>query len=200
MLRVIAGDAKGVLLDVPEGLEVRPTGDRIKGAMFSALGDLEGARVLDLCSGSGNLGLEALSRGAENVVMIEKVREFCKFITSNLAKVEKSILGYGQRSKEDFSATVINGDALNAPNLLRMKKQFFDVIIADPPYVPKENQKGPLDVLTSLELADFVAEDAILVLESGPEILVDLPEDLPWELIRRKSYGSTTVVTFWRLA
>lgn len=199
MLRVIAGDAKGVRLDVPEGIEVRPTGDRIKGAMFSALGDLQGARVLDLCSGSGNLGLEALSRGAEDVVMIERVRDFCRFITNNLAKVEKSILGYGRRTKEEFSAAVVNGDALNAPSLLRMKKDYFDVIIADPPYIPKENQKGPLDVLTSSELADFVAEDAILVLESGPEIFVDLPENIPWGLIRRKSYGSTTAVSFWRL-
>ncbi len=200
MLRVIAGDAKGVRLDVPEGLEVRPTLDKIKGAMFSALGDLEGARVLDLCSGSGNLGLEALSRGAEEVVMIERVRAFCNNITSNLAKVEKSILGYGKRTKDDFSATVINADALKAPQLLRSKKGHFDVIFADPPYIPEENQKGPLDVLTSSELAGFVHEDAILVLESGPEALIALPDNLPWELLRRKNYGATTAVTFWRLA
>lgn len=199
MLRVISGDAKRVRLEVPEGIEVRPTQDRIKGAMFSALGDLEGARVLDLCSGSGNLGLEALSRGAVEVVMIERVRDFCKFITENLAKVEKSILGYGKRTKEDFSATVVNGDALNAPQLLRSKKGLFDVIFADPPYIPKENQKGPLDVLTSKELAEFVDKEAILVLESGPEALIGLPDDLPWELIQRKNYGTTTAVSFWRL-
>lgn len=199
MLRVIAGEARRVQLNVPEGIEVRPTSDKIKGAMFSAIGSLEDARVLDLCSGSGNLGLEALSRGAEEVVMIERVPEFCRNITDNLQKVTKSIIGFGNRTEDDFSARVVNGNALDAPKLLASKKKFYDVIFADPPYIPKENQKGPRDFLFDKKLAEFVHDDAILILESGPEALIGLPEDLSWELIRRKNYGSTTSVTYWRL-
>jgi len=199
MLRIIAGEAKRVLLNVPEGVEVRPTSDKIKGAIFSALGSLEGARVLDLCSGSGNLGLEALSRGAEEVVMIERVPDFCRNITNNLHNVTKSIIGFGSRTADDIKAKVINADAVDAPKLLASKKKFYDVIFADPPYIPKANQKGPRDFLFDKRLAEFVHEDAILILESGPEAVSNLPEDLSWKLIRRKNYGSTTSVTYWRL-
>jgi 16S rRNA (guanine(966)-N(2))-methyltransferase RsmD len=200
MLRVIAGDARRVQLDVPEGIEVRPTLDKIKGAIFSALGDLTGARVLDLCSGSGSLGLEALSRGAQEVVMVEQVSRFVTFIQSNLDKVLHAIESSHKGSREDYHAQVIVGDALEVPRILSAKADTFDVILADPPYVPKSGQKGPLDILGSFELAQFVSSQAILMLESGPEVFAQLDSEvIPWELIRKKNYGSTTTISFWRL-
>ena len=199
MLRVIAGDARRVQLEVPEGIEVRPTLDKIKGAIFSALGDMTGAKVLDLCSGSGSLGLEALSRGADEVVMVEQVPKFAGFIKANLEKVKHAIDSSKQGRARDYSAQVIVGDALNVPRLLSSRIGEFDVILADPPYVPKSGQKGPLDILTSAGIAKFVSPDAILMLESGPEIFSQFdPNQIPWQLIKKKNYGATTTVSFWR--
>jgi 16S rRNA (guanine966-N2)-methyltransferase len=200
MLRVISGDARRVQLDVPDGTEVRPTLDKIKGAIFSALGDMDGAMVLDLCSGSGSLGLEALSRGAREVVMVEQVPKFAAFIESNLNKVLHAIDSSPNSNRADYHAKVIVGDALEVPRLLSGKTNTFDVILADPPYVPKSGQKGPLDILESFELAGFVSSQAILMLESSPGIFAQLDSvAIPWELIRKKNYGSTTTISFWRL-
>ncbi|MGL4853981.1 MAG: 16S rRNA (guanine(966)-N(2))-methyltransferase RsmD, partial [Lentisphaeria bacterium] len=195
MVRIISGEARGVTLNVPDGIEVRPTLDKVKGAIFSALGDITDAKVLDLFAGSGNLGLEALSRGASEVLMFEQIPAFCENIRANITKVTKSILAFKNRAESDFSVRVISGDGLQVYKQAG-KANHFDLILADPPYVPNSNQKGPIDVLTSEELAKFVTEEAILVLESGPEIFAMLPEKLPWELIRRKSYGATTAVSF----
>ncbi|MCK5834559.1 MAG: RsmD family RNA methyltransferase, partial [Lentisphaeria bacterium] len=177
MLRVIAGDARRVQLDVPEGIEVRPTLDKIKGAIFSALGDLTGAKVLDLCSGSGSLGLEALSRGAQEVVMVEQVPKFANFIKANLVKVLHAIDSSKDRNSGDYTAQVVVGDAAEIPRLLSARSGEFDVILADPPYVPKSDQKGPMDILSSTSIASFVSPNAILMLESGPELFAGLELD-----------------------
>jgi len=200
MLRVIAGDARRVQLEVPEGIEVRPTLDKIKGAIFSTLGDLTGAKVLDLCSGSGNLGLEALSRGADEVVMVEQVPKFANFIKANLEKVMHAINSSKTRERGTFKAQVIVGDAVEIPRLLSARTGEFDVILADPPYVPKSGQKGPLDILASTSLSTFVSPQAILMLESGPELFTQLQLDqIPWQLIRKKAYGANTTISFWNL-
>ncbi len=197
MLRIIAGKAKGTQIDVPEGLGVRPTLDKVKGAIFSALGTMENAVVLDLFAGSGNLGLEALSRGADEVILIEKVPTFYQLILTNIEKVKKSIAGW--KNSEPVVIKAINANGLAAPQILSQRQGEFNLILADPPYIPNEDQKGPLDVLNSIELAEFVAEDAILALESGPEIFSQIGEDIPWQLIKKKNYGRNTAVSFWRL-
>lgn len=200
MLRVIAGDARRVQLEVPEGIEVRPTLDKIKGAIFSTLGDLTGAKVLDLCSGSGSLGLEALSRGAEEVVMVEQVPKFANFIKANLQKVLHAIDSSKNSSRGDYNAQVLVGDAAEVPRLLSARSGEFDVILADPPYMPKIGQKGPLDILASVSIATFVSPHAILMVESGPEIFAQLKLDqIPWQLIRKKAYGANTTISFWNL-
>ena len=200
MLRVIAGDARRVQLAVPEGIEVRPTLDKIKGAIFSTLGDLTGAKVLDLCSGSGSLGLEALSRGADEVIMIEQVPKFASFIKSNLEKVSHAIDSSKKSDRGSYKAQVLVGDAVEVPRLLSTRVGEFDVILADPPYVPKSGQKGPLDILSSSSIASFVSTEAILMIESGPEIFTELDLDqIPWQLIRKKAYGANTTISFWNL-
>lgn len=198
MLRIISGEARGVSLEVPSGWTVRPTADRLKGAVFSMVGIEAGDRVLDLFAGSGNLGLEALSRGASSVVLVEQDREALQKIEENCQRVKKSILGWKKRAAEDFSVDILAGDALSLLSRLRRLAP-FDLIFADPPYIPEPGQRGPLDVLNSTELAALAGE-ALLILESGPEALYDLPENLPWELVSTKEFSRTTTVSFWRAA
>ena len=86
-MRVIAGTAKGIQLSTPEGMQTRPTTDRVKEALFSIVQfDLPGARVLDLFGGTGQLGIEAMSRGASKAVFVDSRREACQLIRSNLKK------------------------------------------------------------------------------------------------------------------
>jgi 16S rRNA (guanine(966)-N(2))-methyltransferase RsmD len=83
-MRVIAGTAKGLRLTAPKGDKVRPAADKVKGAIFNILGDLDGVRVLDLFAGSGSVGIEALSRGASECIFVESDRHTASFIQRNL--------------------------------------------------------------------------------------------------------------------
>jgi 16S rRNA (guanine966-N2)-methyltransferase len=122
MLRIIAGRLRGRRLETPAGLEVRPTGDRMKQTLFDVLqGVVPGAVVLDLYAGSGNLGFEALSRGARRVVLVENAPVALAAITRN-----RQHLGIGAELE------VVRGDALGY--LGRSYAVPFDLVFADPPY------------------------------------------------------------------
>ena len=86
-MRIIAGSRKGARIQAPKGLATRPTGDRAREAAFNLIGPVDGARVLDLYAGSGAMGLEALSRGAQDVLFVEADREACRTIDRNLEKL-----------------------------------------------------------------------------------------------------------------
>src|ERR671936_2856202 len=86
-MRIIAGSRKGARIFAPKAAETRPTGDRVREAAFNLIGPLDGATVLDLYAGSGAMGLEALSRGAERAVFVESDREACRTIERNLEKL-----------------------------------------------------------------------------------------------------------------
>jgi 16S rRNA (guanine966-N2)-methyltransferase len=119
-MRIIAGQAKGRRLAVPPGLNTRPTADRVREALFSVIMPrLAGAKVLDAFAGSGALGLEALSRGAETALFIEKNAVALKILSRN---VENCCLP---------GAQIVSGDALR---FLRYTKERFDIIFLDPPY------------------------------------------------------------------
>jgi 16S rRNA (guanine966-N2)-methyltransferase len=121
-MRIVAGRLGGRRLAVPKDARVRPTSDRVRGAWMSILGDeLAGARVLDLYAGSGALGLEALSRGAESVVFVELNPPSLRALEANIAA-----LGVGSR------VTVRRGDALRYAG--RLAAGAFDLAFADPPY------------------------------------------------------------------
>jgi len=123
-MRVVAGVAKGLRLDVPPGREVRPTADRVREAMFSSLGArVRGASVLDLFGGSGALGIEALSRGAALAVIVELHKRTAEVIAANLART-----GLGERAR------LVRGDALRAIPMLAAERLAFDVVFLDPPY------------------------------------------------------------------
>lgn len=120
-MRVITGIARGRRLEAPEGLDVRPTTDKVKEAVFSAVQfELDGAYVLDLFAGSGQMGIEALSRGAERAVFVDSSQRAVKCINDNLRTV-----------KLDKQAEVISRDSYD---YIKLAARSFDIIILDPPY------------------------------------------------------------------
>ena len=120
-MRVIAGKARGVTLKTPDGLVTRPTSDRVKEALFSIIQfDLPGAQVLDLFGGTGQLGIEALSRGAKRAVFVDAGEPACKLIRENL-----------KRTKMEQEAQIVRSDYLA---YLQRCKQQFNIIFLDPPY------------------------------------------------------------------
>jgi 16S rRNA (guanine966-N2)-methyltransferase len=165
-MRVIAGSAKGRRLVAPPGVATRPTGDRVRGAIFNALGsllDLDGRRVLDLFAGSGAMGIEALSRGAAHATFSDTDRAARRAIEANLAAT-----GFADR------ATVLAQEALAVAGTAA------DVAFCDPPY----RFDGWPRLLAALA-ADLVVIESDRELEVAP----------PWRLSRVKAYG-TTVVSF----
>jgi 16S rRNA (guanine966-N2)-methyltransferase len=178
-MRVIAGSAGGITLDVPKR-GVRPTMDRVKAAIFSSLGEfVAGARVLDLFAGSGGLGIEALSRGAASAVLVDSDRRAVETIERNLARTA-------------VKGTVYCRDVFD---FLRMDPagKLFDIIFADPPYDWTTSGARYSDLLLESELLPkFLAENGTFVLEKRPEEELSIPPR--WQLIRAKKYGATEVL------
>ena len=120
-MRVITGSARGVPLKAPEGLQTRPTADRVKEALFSIIQfEVSGAKVLDLFGGSGQLGIEALSRGAKSAVFVDAGEQACKIIKENL-----------KRCKLENQSTVIKCDYME---FFKRNREQYSIIFLDPPY------------------------------------------------------------------
>ena len=178
-MRVITGKARGVVLKTPEGLATRPTTDRVKEALFSIIQfDIPGCRVLDLFGGTGQLGIEALSRGATSAVFVDASETACKLIRENL-----------RRTKLEGQATVIRGDYME---YLRRCRQTFDIIFLDPPYA-EVFLENSLNCITEID-----------ILQSGGIIISERPLDkeLSWDFTgfsRSKDYKyGNTLITLYR--
>lgn len=182
-MRVIAGAAGGIRLDVPK-TEVRPTMDRVKAAIFSSLGEeIIGARVLDLFAGTGALGIEALSRGAASALFVEDNSAAVAVIERNLARTKLE----GRVRRQDVFSF------LHAPQA----REFFKIIFADPPY---EKTKSGGEFTTLLledpQLAEILEPSGIFVLEKRPT--EQMPRMPLWNVIRDRSYGATEVLFLQR--
>lgn len=126
-MRIIAGKTRGLKLVSPRGMATRPTSDRVKEALFSILESqarVAGASVLDICAGCGSLGLEALSRGADSCIFIEKERHALEALHRNLGQA-----GFSRQSGE-----VIAMDCMQALSLLHRRQARFSLVLFDPPY------------------------------------------------------------------
>jgi 16S rRNA (guanine966-N2)-methyltransferase len=178
-MRVIAGSAGGIRLAVPKR-GVRPTMDRVKGAIFSSLGDVVlGARVLDLFAGSGALGIEALSRGAASAVFVEDDRQTAAMIDQNLANTKLK----GRVRKQDVF------DFLRPASSVER----FQIIFADPPYErTKPGESYTEKLLRDETLPHLLETSGIFVLEKRPSEA--LPETSLWHVARQKAYGATEVL------
>lgn len=170
-VRVVAGDLRGRRIEAPISEATRPTTDKVREAVFNALGSMgviDGARVLDLFAGTGAMGIEALSRGADECIFVEKDRDALRILRSNIEN-----LGLSDRS------TVIAGDAASAVG----HQRDIDIVIADPPY-------GFTDWESLIEGVSA----GLVVLESDKPI----GDIAGWETVREKKYGRT-FVSFLRL-
>jgi 16S rRNA (guanine966-N2)-methyltransferase len=176
-MRIIAGKFKGRRLKTLKGLRIRPTSDRVREALFSILGDMvRGSRVLDLFAGSGALGLEALSRGAEEVVFVEKDRDAREIIRENITALAM-----------DASCKVIPGDYRNVLKRLGNKDGSFDLILADPPYQDTDDGAAE-NVLSLLGEFDTLRKNGLVVIEHSHRVQINIP-DSSWEIIQFKRYG-----------
>lgn len=180
-MRVITGKARGVQLKTPEGMQTRPTIDRVKEALFSIINfDIPGAAVLDLFGGTGQLGIEALSRGAKSAVFVDASDTACRLIRENL-----------KRTKLEQDGKVVRCDYLE---FLRRTKEKFDIIFLDPPYA---------EVFLETALNRITEID---ILQSGGIIIAERPlgKDLPWEFegyARSKDYKyGKVLLTIYRKA
>jgi 16S rRNA (guanine(966)-N(2))-methyltransferase RsmD len=140
-MRVITGKARGVQLKTPDGMQTRPTADRVKEALFSIINfDIPSADVLDLFGGTGQLGIEALSRGAKSAVFVDHSEQACKLIRENL-----------KRTKLEQQGRVVRGDYMD---YLSRCRENYDIILLDPPYAEvflenALNRIAEIDILQS---------------------------------------------------
>lgn len=177
-MRVIAGTAKGTVLKTPDGMATRPTTDRVKEAMFSIIQfELPGAKVLDLFGGTGQLGIEALSRGAKSAVFVDSADSACKLIKENLKK-----------AKMESQSRVVRSDYLT---FLKNCKDFFDIILLDPPYI-EVFLENSLKLITEI---DILQTNGIIVTERPVE------KELPWNFpgfsrSRDYKYGKTLLTIY----
>lgn len=173
-MRVIAGRAKRIQLITPEGLNTRPTTDRIKETLFNMIQDyLIGARFLDLFSGSGAIGIEAISRGAKEAVFVENNRAALAAISANLEKT---------RLKQE--AQVLAMDYLGALKILDGRKEAFDVVFMDPPY----NQDIEKKALEYMAASAILQKDSLIIFEASLQTDTAFVEPLGYELYKIKEY------------
>ena len=178
-MRVITGKARGVQLKTPDGMGTRPTTDRVKEALFSIIQfDIPTSKVLDLFGGTGQLGIEALSRGAKSAVFVDAAESACKLIKENL-----------RRTKLESDARVVRADYLD---YLKRCREKYDIIFLDPPYA-EVFLENALKCITEID-----------ILETGGIIVAERPvgKELPWNFegfTRSKDYKyGTVLLTIYR--
>lgn len=180
MTRIIAGSLRGRTLVVPAGRQTRPTSDRVREALFSRLeheGVVVGARVLDLFAGSGALGLEAASRGAAQVLLVDSGREAARACRRNVADLGLE----GVAVVQQVAVPTLLGAVPDRP---------YDLVLLDPPYPLADDDLA--GVLARLVDGDWLAEEAVVVVERGTRS----PEPAwPAGLVRfdQRRYGETTL-------
>jgi 16S rRNA (guanine(966)-N(2))-methyltransferase RsmD len=184
-MRIISGKFRSRAVKAPKSQNIRPTSDKVKGALFNMLGNLSDCSVVDFYSGTGNLAIEAISRGAAPVVLVEKAPESLKLIEENLQ-------AFGLNSR-DFKSPVqvLAQDVSKAFYFLHQGGKKFDILLADPPY-----EKGALKRLQSL-LVEYpiLKEGGIFAVEHGADD-TDLVADFPYPMVRQKKYGDTYLTLF----
>ena len=175
-MRIVAGSRKGHRIDAPKGAATRPTGDRVREAVFSIIGPVDGAAVLDLFAGSGAMGLEALSRGAASCVFVERDRAATRVIQANLDKLRLT------------GAMVVNADAAAALRGEHDRSRRFDLVLVDPPYDAWDRYESKLAEL----LPTVVTDDAMVVVETSDRV----EPALPFALVTTRRYGSARITVF----
>lgn len=174
-MRVITGSARGRKLKTPANYDIRPTTDNVKESMFNILNfDIEGRRVLDLFAGTGQLGIEALSRGAKEAVFVDVSKESISIVKDNL-----KLCG--------FYSTVIQSDAIE---FLKNTKP-FDIILIDPPYDSQMYDS----VIDSIVKFDLLNHGGIIIAESRPDCVLPDVSD-PYRKNKEYRYGKVKLTSY----
>ncbi|MDU1741393.1 MAG: 16S rRNA (guanine(966)-N(2))-methyltransferase RsmD [Streptococcus lutetiensis] len=179
-MRVVAGKFGGRPLKTLDGKITRPTTDKVKGAIFNMIGPFfDGGRVLDLFSGSGSLAIEAISRGMDEAVMVERNRKAQAIITENIKMTKSEQQFYLMKMDANKALGMVNGS--------------FDLVLLDPPYAKEEIVKN----ITDMEEAGLLSEDVMIVCETDKA--VDLPEEVSnFGIWKQKTYGISKVTVYIR--
>ena len=182
-MRVITGSAKGTRLQTLDGLETRPTAEKVKEAIFSSIQfDIEGRYVLDLFAGSGQMGIEAISRGAAGATFVDSSRDAVKIITANVKKCR-------MEDRAEILASDYRAFLLSSP------ARKYGVVFLDPPYGTAQLKRA----LKTLESVDIVAKCGIIVCESEKDEV--LPDDLKgYTKTKEYFYGRPKVTLYIRNA
>lgn len=171
-MRVIAGRARSLRLRTPQGLDTRPTQDRIKETLFNMLQtEVPGCIFLDLFAGSGGIGIEALSRGASHAYFVENAKEAISCIQENITF-----------TKFSESATLLKQDVFGALSMIHEKE--VDIIFMDPPYQAGYEQ----NLFKTLAVQPYVTENTLMILEAELNKQMDFVEELGFEVIKEKNY------------
>jgi 16S rRNA (guanine(966)-N(2))-methyltransferase RsmD len=180
-MRIIGGEARGRRLYIPGTFAVRPTAERIKGAFFNIIGLVDGKTFLDLFAGSGNVGLEALSRGALKAVFVENNRVLTDTIGRNI-----ETCGFG--GKGEILAT----DFIKAIQRLVKRSEAFDILFADPPY-----ERGIVSLtLEHLRNGSLMEKDGLLAVQHSVREAAAVDESGQLVLTDRRQYGDTSLSFF----
>jgi len=179
-MRVIGGRLGGRRLTAPRGISTRPTSDRVREATFALLGTVEGERVLDLFAGTGALGIEALSRGAELAVFVERDARAARALRANLTSL----------GLERPQAEVREVEAMGALRTARRRRETYDLVFIDPPY----RQLRAIEQALGALLPPLLAPSARVVLESDKRVQLKLAEEAGrLEIAQQRRYGDTTI-------
>lgn len=180
-MRVIAGEYGGRRLKAVPGNSTRPTTDKIKESLFNMIGPyFDGGQCLDLFAGSGGLSIEAVSRGMDGAVLVDKAPVAIKTIQENISV-----------TKEEEKFTVIRSDATKVLSALKNKKMRFDLVFLDPPYA---EQQIPSQIAQLFKL-DLLSSEALIVCEIDKK--VTLPEEIQQaKVYKTVQYGLTTIVIY----
>lgn len=181
-MRIITGSARGTKLRAPKGTNTRPTADRIKESLFNILrAEVQGKTVLDVFAGSGSLGLEALSRGAENAVFIDKDADSIKIIGDNARHTHLA-----------DKADIRRGDAFTLLRKLSGENRLFDVIFCDPPY-----HFGLCQKLLNAVDGSILKGGGLFIAETGADEVLDASKT-GFTLLREQTYGATTKINIYK--
>jgi len=178
-MRIITGKFKGRVLNSPRGLETRPATDRVKTTIFNMLQNrigISGIDVLDLFAGTGNLGFESLSRGANHVVFVDDQEDALDVIEENAEKLECIT-----------QCAILRDDALN---FISRSKDQFDLIFADPPYAYEQTQHIPAKIFET----QMLRTGGYLIIEHSKKL--DFPASASYQIVQRKEFGNTHVSFF----
>ena len=178
-MRIISGKARGTKLYTLEGTNTRPTLDRVNESIFNIIqNNIEGAKVLDLFSGSGSIGLECLSRGAEKAVLCDSSKEAIDIIKKNT-----------QKTHMENNTEIINADFELC--LQKIKNQQFDIIYLDPPYMTDYIMKSLIKII---EL-EIINKESIIIVETDDEkrILEEI-KNIEVQIVDKRKYGRATII------